>query len=216
MAKHHKDLTVDKISEKAMESADTHGVDPLTMRSLAKELGVTPMSLYRHVANKEDLLDKMVDVVFSEIELPIIGGDWHTEMRKRAISTREVLLRHKWALGLVDSRTQPGLAMQIHHNAVIGTLREGGFSVPFTTQAFTILDAYIFGFILQEISLPLGDEGDFSEVGESAVATLDNNAFPYLTELALDNLAQSNFNFGDLFKTGLNIVLEGLAIYANA
>lgn len=216
MPRHHKDLTTEKIINKTIELADVSGVEPLTMRSLAKELSVTPMSLYRYVANKEDMLDKMVDIVFGEIQLPTIGNDWRTEMRKRAISTRTVLLSHKWALGLLDSRLQPGPATQKHHNAVIGTLREGGFSIALTTQAITILDAYIYGFILQELSLPLGENSNFDEVGESIVEALNSTAFPYLAELATAHLAESDFNFTDLFEIGLEIVLEGLTVYANS
>lgn len=211
MPKHHKDLTTESVIEKAIATADSDGVGPLTMRSLAKSLGVTPMSLYRHVANKEDLLDKMVDVVFSEIELPIIGGDWRKEMRKRARSARKVLLSHRWALGLLDSRGQPGIATQAHHNAVIGTLREGGFTIELTTQAFATLDAYIYGFILQEISLPFDQIEDLGELGEEMAEALDREAFPYLAELTEATLAQPHFNFGEIFEIGLDVLLEGLA-----
>lgn len=216
MPKHHKDLTANKIISKAIDLADERGIEPLSMRSLAKELGVTPMSLYRYVSNREDMLDKMVDVVYEEIQLPTIGNDWRVEMRKRAISTRAVLLSHRWALGLLDSRLQPGAATQRHHNAVIGTLREGGFSIALTTQAMTILDAYIYGFILQELSLPLGENSNFDEVGESVVEAVDRTAFPYLAELATETLSQSDFNFTNLFEIGLEIVLEGLAVYTQA
>ena len=213
MPRHHKDLSTEKIINKAIELADAAGIEPVTMRSLAKSLGVTPMSLYRYVANREAMLDKMVDVVFGEIQLPTIGNDWRTEMRKRAISTRAVLLSHKWALGLLDSRLQPGLATQKHHNAVIGTLRESGFSITSTTQAFSILDAYIYGFVLQELSLPLGENKNFDAVGELIINTLDSTAFPYLAEVATTHLVESDFNFIDLFEIGLEIVLEGIAVY---
>lgn len=213
MPRHHKDLSTEKVIDKAIELADISGIEPLTMRSLAKALGVTPMSLYRYVANREDMLGRMVDIVVGEIQLPTVGNNWRTEMRKRAISTRAVLLSHKWALMLLDSGLQPGLATQKHHNAVIGTLREGGFTIASTTHAFTIIDAYIYGFILQELSLPLGENSNFDEVGTSMVEALDSTAYPYLAELATTQLADADFNFADLFETGLEIVLEGLAVH---
>lgn len=216
MPRHHKDLTTAKIVNQAIALADISGIESVTMRSLAKALSVTPMSLYRYVTNRDNLLDKMIDIVFGEIQLPTIGNNWRTEMHKRAVSTRTVLLTHKWALGLLDSGLQPGMATQKHHNAVIGTLREGGFSIASTTQAMTILDAYIYGFILQELSLPLGDSGNFDEVGESVVEMLDSTEFPYLGELATAHLAQADFNFGDLFEIGLGIVLSGLAASVNS
>ncbi|MEM7334899.1 MAG: TetR/AcrR family transcriptional regulator C-terminal domain-containing protein [Chloroflexota bacterium] len=216
MPKHRKDLTTEKIIQKAIELADKSGLEPLTMRSLAKALGATPMSLYRYVANREDMLDKMVDVVFSEIQLPIIGNDWRSEMRKRAISTRSALLSHRWALGLLDSRLQPGPATQKHHNAVIGTLRESGFSIPLTTQTMTLLDAYIYGFILQELSLPLSESGNFDEVGESIVHHLDQATYPYLAELATAHLDNAGFDFNNFFEVGLDIVLEGLEVMAES
>lgn len=211
MPKHHKDLTTERVIEKAIATADRDGVGPLTMRSLAKSLGVTPMSLYRHVANKDDLLDKMVDVVFSEIELPLIGGDWRSEMRRRARSARIVLLAHRWALGLVDSRGQPGPATQAHHNAVIGTLREAGFTLEMTTLAFAMLDAYIYGFILQEISLPFDQVEDLGELGDEMAEAMDSEKFPYLTELAGAILTQPGFKFGELFEVGLDRLMDGLA-----
>ncbi len=215
MAPHHKNLTTEKIINKAIEIADVSGIEPLSMRFLAKELGATPMSLYRYVSNREDMLDKMVDIIFGEIDFPTIGNEWRAELRKRAISARAVLLSHKWALGLLDSRQNPGLSTLAHHNAVIGTLREGGFSIALTTQAMTILDAYIYGFILQELSLPTEEDGQFGEVGEAIVEALDSAQFPYLGELAAAQLA-SGLDFDNLFEVGLDIVLEGLTAYLGA
>jgi AcrR family transcriptional regulator len=113
----------------AIALADQGGFESLTMRKLAKQLGVEAMSLYNHVANKDDLLDGMVDIVFSEIELPSTDVDWKTAMRKRAISTREALPRHRWAIGLMEGRTNHGPANLSLHNAVLGCLRAAGFSM---------------------------------------------------------------------------------------
>lgn len=114
------------------------------------------MSLYHHVANKEAILDGMVDVVFGEIELPSADVDWRSAMRQRALSAREALTRHPWAIGLMDSRTSPGPETLRHHDAVIGSLRAGGFSIAGTVHAFSVLDSYVYGFVLQELSANAG------------------------------------------------------------
>ncbi len=122
------------------------------MRRLAQELGVVPMALYKHVANKDELLDGMVDIVFGEIESPSIDDDWRSAMRRRAISAREVLKRHSWAIGLMETRN-PGPANLRNHNAVMGCLREAGFSFETAIHAYSVQDAYIYGFALQERTL---------------------------------------------------------------
>ena len=139
----------------AVAVADAGGIGALTMRSLADALEVKPMSIYHHVANKDEVLDGIVDIVFSEIDLPAIGGDWHTEMRRRAASAREAMRRHPWAIGLVETRTSPGPATLKHHDAVIGTLRAAGFSVEMTAHAYAVIDAYVYGFALSEATLPI-------------------------------------------------------------
>ena len=124
------------------------------MRKLAQELGVEAMSLYHHVANKDDILDGIVDVVFSEIDLPTNDIDWRAAMRQRAISARQALRRHPWATGLMESRSTPGPATLRHHDAVLGILRNAGFSIELAAHAFSVLDSYVYGFALQESSLP--------------------------------------------------------------
>ncbi len=123
-------LSRDRVLEAAVAFADANGIESLTMRKLGEVVGVEAMSLYNHVANKDDLLDGMVDLVFAEIGLPPSGPDWRAAMRRRAVSAREVLARHRWAIGLMESRTSPGVASLRHHDAVIGSLRAGGFSAP--------------------------------------------------------------------------------------
>src|SRR3954471_1638947 len=153
-------LTRERVLRGAVEVADRGGIGSLTIRSLAQELGVKPMSVYHYVANKEEILDGIVDIVFSEIDLPSAGGDWRHEMRGRATSARAVLRRHRWAIGLMESRTSPGPATLRHHDAVIGCLRASGFSIALTAHAYSLLDSYIYGFALQEAGLPFesGDE----------------------------------------------------------
>ena len=133
----------------AVALADEAGLEAFSMRGLAQELGVVPMALYKHVANKEELLDGMVDIVFSEIELPSGDLDWRSAMRRRAISTREALRRHGWAIGMMESR-HPGPANLRNHNAVMGCLRKAGFSFEMAIHAYSVQDAYIYGFALQE------------------------------------------------------------------
>src|SRR5438270_97345 len=146
-------LRRERVLQAAVTFADENGVESLSMRKLGEALGVEAMSLYNHVANKVDLLDGMIDVVFSEIELPS-GADWRTAMRRRAISAREVLSRHRWAIGLMESRTSPGAATLRAHDAVIGCLRDGGFSIEVSGHAFSALDSYLYGLPLPEASLP--------------------------------------------------------------
>ena len=136
----------------AVALADEAGLEAFSMRGLAQELGVVPMALYKHVANKDALLDGMVDIVFGEIELPSGDLDWRSAMRRRAMSTREALKRHTWAIGMMESR-HPGPANLRNHNAVMGCLREAGFSFEMAVHAYSTQDAYIYGFALQERDL---------------------------------------------------------------
>src|ERR1700691_1424077 len=144
-----KPLSTARVLQAAVALADDAGLEAFSMRGLAQELGVVPMALYKHVANKEELLDGMVDIVFSEIELPSGDLDWISAMRRRAISTREALMRHSWAIGMMESR-HPGPANLRNHNAVMGCLRKAGFSFKMAIHAYSVQDAYIYGFALQE------------------------------------------------------------------
>src|SRR5215467_12145207 len=146
-------LSRERVLETAIALADEGGLAGLTMRKLAQQLGVEAMSLYNHVANKEDLLDGMVDLVFAEIGLPAHGTDWKAALRQRAIGTRAALERHRWAIGLMESRSQPGTANLRHHDAVLGCLREAGFSIAMAAHAYSVLDSYIYGFTLNKQSL---------------------------------------------------------------
>ena len=195
----------------AVELADAGGFDSLTMRKLAKELGVEAMSLYNHVANKEDILDGIVDIVFGEIEIPSPGdADWRTAMRRRAISAREALSRHRWAVDLMESRMNPGPANLRHHNAVMGCLREAGFSFRDAVHAYSLLDAYLYGFALQERSLPFDTAEEHAEVVETKQAQVpDMTQYPYLVEVAME-VGQAGYDFATEFEFGLDLVLDGL------
>jgi AcrR family transcriptional regulator len=191
----------------AMALADSAGLAALTMRSLAKQLEVKPMTLYHHVANKEEILDGIIDVVFEEIELPGDDADWRSAMRRRAISARHVLARHPWATPLMESRANPGPANLRHHDAVIRTLRRSGFSIPLTAHAYSMLDAYIYGFALQEASLPF-DKESAPEVTEAIMAHFPADAYPYLAELAVEHVLQPGYDYGDEFEFGLDLILD--------
>ncbi len=183
----------------------------MTMRNLAQALGVEAMSLYHHVANKDDILDGMVDLVFAEIELPSGDVDWPTAMRRRARSLRAVFVRHPWAIGLMESRRAPGPATLRHHDAVIGCCRNAGFSVEMSAHAFSLLDSYIYGFVLQEVNLPFADGDDLGEVLDSMVPADFAVTYPHFAELATEYVVRVGYSYSDEFEFGLDLILDGLA-----
>jgi len=203
-------LNRDQVLNTAIALADAGGIEALSMRKLGEELKVEAMSVYRHVANKEDLLNGMIDAVFAEIELPSHSEDWKTALRKRSLSVRAALLRHPWATGLMDSGTQPGHATLRHHNRVLGTLRTGGFSVPMAAHAFSAIDSYIYGFAMQDKALPFQTEEESAAMAQMLLAQLDANEYPYLVELIRDHAAQPGYHYGDEFTYGLDLVLNAL------
>jgi AcrR family transcriptional regulator len=192
--------------------ADADGIEAVTMRRLGEVLEVEAMSLYNHVANKGDLLDQMVDLVFSEIELPPQSDGWKDAMAARARSMRDALLRHRWALSLMESRTSPGPATLRHHDAVLGCSRAAGFSVEMAAHAFSLIDSYIYGFVLQEITLPIEVTGEDADVGEMARQMIDEagDAFPHLAELSAEHVAEVGYNFADEFDFGLSLLLDAM------
>jgi AcrR family transcriptional regulator len=203
-------LTKDRVLRTAVGLADGAGIEAVSMRRLAAELGVVPMALYKHVESKEELLDGMVDLVFEDIEDPTGDTDWKAAMCRRAISTRQALKRHGWAIGRMESRTNPGPANLRHHNAVMGCLREAGFSFDMAVHAYSVLDSYIYGFALQEQTLPFQTPGEHIEVLEKKAQTIgDLTPYPYLIEAAA-NITQSGYDYADEFEWGLELILEGL------
>ncbi|WP_109509276.1 TetR/AcrR family transcriptional regulator [Nocardioides speluncae] len=204
-------LSRDRVLEVAVAIADADGLAALSMRTVARRLGVEAMSLYHHVKNKDDLLDSMVDVVFGEMHLPEVGGDWADQMRERSRSGRAVLKRHRWAVGLMDSRRNPGPANLRHHDAVLGCLREAGFSVSLTGNAFALLDAHLYGFLVQELALPFEGEADLADLGEDLFGDLPEGELRYLQEFAVERALQPGYDFGEEFDIGLDLILDGLA-----
>jgi AcrR family transcriptional regulator len=203
-------LSKQRVVLEAVRLADREGVDGLSMRRLAGVLGAGTMSLYHYVANKEELLDALVDVVFEEIELPPEGTDWQTAMRRRAVSARQVLARHPWAIGLMESRTSPGPANLRHHEAVTACLRKAGFSVVMATHANWLLDSYVYGFALQEASLPFDTADELADMTEDVyLPQLPPEEFPYLNESAAV-LVAAGYDPAEEFVFGLDLVLAAL------
>ena len=203
-------LSRDQVLQAAVALADEGGVGALSMRKLGQVLGVEAMSLYNHVAGKADLLDGMIDVVFSEIGLPPAVGGWKSAMRTRALSARAVLGRHRWAIGLMESRKTPGPATLRHHDAVLGCLRGAGFSVELTAHAYSLLDSYIYGFALQEASLPFGTPEETAQVTREIAGQMPADEYPHLAELATAHILQPGYQYGSEFEIGLDLILDAL------
>src|SRR3954454_1986493 len=193
-------LSRDQVLRAGVILADEGGIGALSMRKLGQALGVEAMSLYNHVAGKEGLLDGMIDIVFGEIGLPDGGEGWRQAMRRRAISAREVLGRHRWAIGLMESRRSPGPATLRHHDAVLGCLREAGFSVELTAHAYSLLDSYIYGFALQEASLPFGTQEETAHVTQEIAGQMPADEYPHLAELATEHILQPGYQYGSEFQ----------------
>ena len=214
-------LSKERVLETAVALAQRDGLDSLTMRRLAHELGAGAMTLYHYVPNKETLLDGMVELVFGEIEPPSADLDWKTALRRRALSTREALNRHRWAVGLMESRTTPGPNSLRLHDAVLGCLREAGFSVELAIQAYSIQDAYIYGFALQEKSLPFESPEQAAAVAEEQTREYAELAeerqlgeladeFPYLAEVVAGHVAEVGYDYAAAFEFGLDVILDAL------
>ena len=203
-------LSRDRVLRGALAIADAGGLGALTIRSLAVELGTKPMSVYYHVAGKDEILDGLVDIVFDEIELPVVGGRWRPEMRRRADSARAVLGRHRWAIGLLESRRTPGPATLRHHDAVLGTLRAAGFSAELTAHAYALVDSYVYGFALQEASLPFEGPESVGEVAGPIMELMAAGEYPHMVEMATSYYLRPGYDFAEEFSFGLELILDGL------
>ncbi|MGP3927399.1 TetR/AcrR family transcriptional regulator [Streptomyces sp. 8N616] len=203
-------LSRERVLHAAVAYADEHGLEALSMRKLGEAVGVEAMSLYTHVANKDDLLDGMIDMMFSEIDLPSGEDGWKAAMRQRAVSVRRVLSRHRWAIGLMESRTSPGPATLRHHDAVIGCLRNAGFSVESTAHAYSVLDSYIYGFALQERGLPFDTPDETTELAQAMLAQFPADQYPHLAELTTEHVLRPDYDYGNEFEFGLDLILDGL------
>jgi AcrR family transcriptional regulator len=204
-------LNRERVLRGAVRIAGESGIGSLTIRSLAGSLGVKPMSLYHYVANKDEILDGIVDLVFSEIELPSTSADWRSELETWANSARRVLRRNAWAIALLESRTTPGPATLRHHDTILGVLRAAGFSVTMAAHAYALLDSYVYGFAVQEAALPFEGRDSADAVAEPIMRNFGEGDYPHLTEMATQYVLQPGYDFGDEFAFGLNLILDGLA-----
>jgi AcrR family transcriptional regulator len=208
-------LSRDLVVQAAIELADRDGIEALTMRALADELGTKPMSLYHYVDGKDSVLQEMVEAVFAEMEVPPPGLPWRDAIRHRCVSARAALVRHAWAVPLLESGTTPGPVSLRHHEAVLATFERGGLSLPLMAHAYAILDSFVYGFALQEANLPVqGGEGSTEMAGQISQA-FDPSIYPTLVRLTVEHVMRPDYSFGASFEYGLDLLLEGLEAAAS-
>jgi AcrR family transcriptional regulator len=201
-------LSRERVLEAALRLVDEGGLEALSMRKLAGELGVQAMSLYNHVANKDDIIDGLVDIVVAEIEVPRFDLDWKTAMRRRSISAHEMLLRHPWATMPLVSRINVGPAMLGYINATLGCLCEAGFSLERADQIWNALDSHLYGFTLQELNFPFQPE-NYSEAAKIGLPLIPADLYPYSNKLTHAVIEKQYDGISD-FNFGLELLLDGL------
>jgi AcrR family transcriptional regulator len=202
-------LNRDRVLRAALEMADEGGTGALTMQQIGRRLGVEAMSLYRHVRNKDDILDGIVDIVFAEIELPADRSSWRTVLRARSISARAALRRHPWAITLMESRMAPGPANLRSHDDTLAVLLEAGCSATMATHAYNLVDSYVLGFALQEVHMPFSNAEELASMGELLLAQVPADHYPNMARVGSELLA-SGFDYGNEFEFGLDLILEGI------
>ena len=203
-------LNPERVIDGAVRLADRIGVDALTIRKIAEEIDVKPMTIYHHVPNKEAIIDGMVDAVFAEVDLPPTDVEWREAMTRRCRSMRAVLADHPWASPLMEKRTSPGPATLTHHDAVLGCLRRAGFSLQLTAHAYALIDAFLYGFALQEATLPATGGEEMAELAGSLIEQMPADLYPHLTEFTHEHVLKPGYDFGNSFEAGLNLILDGL------
>jgi AcrR family transcriptional regulator len=202
-------LTADRVLAGALALADEIGIDDFTIRGLADILNVKPMTIYHHIPSKEAIIDGMVDLVFSEIGEPDAALEWKAAMRGRCASARVVLARHRWATPYMESRTSPGAATLAHHNAVLGCLRSG-MSIEMTAHAYAMLDAFVYGFALQESTLPATAGKEMAQLAAEMFEHFPVDKYRHLAEFTTEHVMQPGYDFADEFDFGLDLILDGL------
>ncbi|MDH4111711.1 MAG: TetR/AcrR family transcriptional regulator [Actinomycetota bacterium] len=202
-------LTKGRVLQAAVDLCDRDGLGALTMRRLGTELGVEAMSLYKHVTNKEEILDGIVEVVVGEIAIPSAGSDWKQAMRRRARSAREVLSRHSWAIGLLEARGSTGPSALRYLDTILGNLRSAGFSIEHAAHAFWLLDCYVYGQVIQETAMRLSTSKEMTEPAGSTREPSTTNGFPHLAEVE-EHARKSGFTFDGEFEFGLDLILDAL------
>jgi AcrR family transcriptional regulator len=203
-------LTKERVLAAALAIADRDGLDALSMRAVARSLGAGAMSLYHHVADKDALLDELVDLVFAEIALPPRGVDWRAAQRHRMRSAQEALRRHPWAIALMESRASPGPANLRAREATLAVLRDAGFSIVTATHALWVLDSYLYGYALQLATLPFDGVESLAAMTEDVfLPQLDAATHPYLHEAARTLMA-TGYDPAAEFDVGLEVVLDAV------
>ncbi|MGH8957462.1 MAG: TetR/AcrR family transcriptional regulator [Acidimicrobiia bacterium] len=202
-------LTKTLVLGAAVDLADRAGLGALTMRRLGAELGVEAMSLYKHVANKEEIVAGIVELVVGEIEIPSEGADWKEAMRRRAISARQVLSRHSWAIGLLEARGSMGPTALRYLDAILGNLRSAGFSIENAVHAFWLLDSYVYGHLIQETSMPFRTTEEVIASGGSVLEQVATKEYPHLVEIG-EHAVRSRFSIDREFEFGLELILDAL------
>ena len=202
-------LNRERILLAAVEIADERGVGAVTMREVASTLGVEAMSLYNHVANKDDMLDGMVNLVAEEFDLPEDLDDWREAMRRRAISAHRVFGRHPWAPALFDSRGSSGPSGLRYYDWVLGILTRAGFRIEDAARAFSLFDSYIYGFGIQQSNFSAEGDASLEERAEAMLAYIPAETYPYLHQMASQAM-QTGYDAEADFEFGLEIILDGL------
>lgn len=204
-------LSTDRVLETALRIADRDGLETLSMRNLAAELGVKAMSLYNHVANKDAIIDGIVDWVVTEIELPPRSTDWKTAMRRRAHSAHRVLLQHRWATGAIVSRVNAGPGMLRYVDATVGCLYDAGFSYEMADHIWNAMDSHIYGFTLQELNFPFQPD-EHAGTAREFLPQIPSGEYPDFVALARLVAEGKHAGVHD-FAFGLNLILDGLERY---
>lgn len=201
-------LSKERVLKTAIKFADEHGIELLSMRKLGQLLGVEAMSLYNHVANKDAILDGIVDTVVAEIDAPTVGGDWRNAMHRRAISAHEVLVRHPWATQLIVSRANVGVSMLRYVDATIGCLVEAGFTYSMADHAWNAIDSYVYGFTLQKLNFPFKPR-EYAKVAKAFLPMIPADQYPYLNGMSQQVIAGNHDGRHEL-QFGLDLILDGL------
>ena len=202
-------LTRERVLRAALAIADESGIESLSMRLLGRRLGVEAMSLYNHVANKDEILDGILELVVEEITIPSVGADWRSAMKERAVSALRAFNHHPWASALMDSRVSSGPARLRYFDAMIGTLHRAGFSIELAARAFSVLDCYIYGFGRQRLNMASSDVKQHEKRAEAFRDVLPDEVYPYLAQMAELTMKKGYDEDAD-FEFGLNLILDGL------
>ena len=201
-------LSTDRVLRAALTLADAADTEALTMRRLGQELGVEAMSLYKHVANKDAILDGIVDLVVGEIARPRPGDGWKAAMHRRGVSAHEVLMRHRWVCPLLMSRINTGPAMLAYVDSTLGTLRAAGFSIELADHAWNAMDSHIYGHTMQRLLSPIEPQR-YGEVAQEHLPMLRPDTLPHMAELGL-HVAEGRYDGIVDVTFGLDIILDGL------